>query len=421
MAEQSLVKLKKLTKRNFVTYAIIAFALVGMALGLFFLSQSSKNVVGVQLITSKGTLLIGRNKYNKRLSAWVSPMVGWFEKDGNPNFFYIKHKKDKASDKNWEIVWEWDELYKVGQKEPLIKFIPPQEEKDASIETLSALCANKKEASLSCQWNISNKIFIESLTKEYACVSDLSSEFYGGAHPIALRRFGSFELKQKKFMRLDDFISSSTVKDQLWTQLYSNIKGVLDQSLFNETASGLPNVDPLTEQNDNPNEKLGLQASPEQRLTALLNGQGYTFSPNVFCPIIRPEGPFLLFGFPHSEQVNRGLNFKAEALLNQPKLPKKVLRLFNDYRFTKAERDESTQMLSPDSKWKLGQRLNEVDVKTNKKKLTVILPEPEDSAEDLLGIFWIYRSPSLTTLEKFKFKELKLSKSQANIELGKYL
>jgi hypothetical protein len=119
--------------------------------------------------------------------------------------------------------------------------------------------------------------------------------------------------------------------------------------------------------------------------------------------------------------VNRGLNFKAEALLNQPKLPKKVLRLFNDYRFTKAERDESTQMLSPDSKWKLGQRLNEVDVRTDKKKLTVILPEPEDSAEDLLGIFWIYRSPSLTTLEKFKFKELKMPKQQAIIELGKYL
>ncbi len=387
-----------------------------LGIGFFFFNNSTKNIVGVQLVTSRGSVLIGRNKYNKRLSAWVSPQIGWFNKDGKANFFYVKHKKDKVAQKGWEIIWEWDELYKTGQREALIKFAPTSEEKDASIETLSSLCGKKNEVSLSCQWNISNRIFIEAITKDYMCISDLASEFYGGAHPIALRRFGSFDLKQKRFVRLDDFIPNANVKDQIWTQLHENIKNVLEQSIISENGMAAGGLDTLTAPEAAPDNE-----SPEQKLTALLNSQGYSFSPNVFCPIVRPEGPFLLFGFPHSEQVNRGLNYKAEAILNQPQLPKKVLKIFNDYRFTKADKEDSTKMLSPDTKWELSQKLNEVEVSFAKHNLHITLPEPEESSEELLGIFWIYKSPSIATLEKFKFKEIKLAKSQKAIELAKHL
>ena len=96
----------------------------------------------------------------------------------------------------------------------------------------------------------------------------------------------------------------------------------------------------------------------QQKLTGLLNSQGYTFSPNVFCPAIKPNGPFLLFGFPHSEQVNRGLNFRAETLLNQAKLPKKVIKLFEDYKFVHSEKDQSIKMMSKDSQWQILQNIN---------------------------------------------------------------
>jgi hypothetical protein len=419
----SLSHFKNLSKRDYIFYLSLLGAILLTVLGIFFwMGFGSQRIVGVQLVTSRGTAIVGRNKYNKHLSVWLSPQIGWFDKKGKPNFFYVKHKKDKASQKGWEIVWEWDELYQNGLREPLIKFVPLQEEKDASIETLTSLCGNKQEASLSCQWNITNRIYIEALTKDYMCISDLASEFYGGAHPIALRRFGSYDVQKRKFVRFDDFISDGNVKEQLWSQLHNNIKAVLDQSLFSSESNGMPagGVDSLTApegQSDSNN----ANASPEQRLTELLSSQGYTFSPNVFCPIVRPEGPFLLFGFPHSEQVNRGLNFKAEALLNQPKLPKKVLRLFSDYRFTKADKDESTRMLSPDSSWQLSQKLNEIIVKSSKKKVVLTLPEPEESSEELLGIFWIYQSPSIAKLEKFKFKEIKLAKTSNQIDLNKYV
>lgn len=412
---EQIVKLKE--KNNFVLISsLIALGVISLSFLLLWLGNSN-NIVGVQLLTSKGTVLIGRSKYSKKLTAWASPQIGLLAKDGKAHFFYIKHKKDKASQKNWEIIWEWDELYKIGEKDPLMRFVPTQEEKDASIETLSSLCGNKKEITLSCQWSISNRIFIEALTNEYMCLSDLASEFYGGAHPLALRRFGSFDLKKKKFVRFDELISDNQVKDLIWSQLYENIKVVLEQSLIGEGSVGgvdiiAPSEDLSNEENNNP---------PEQKLTSLLGSQGYAFSPNVFCPIVRPEGPFLLFGFPHSEQVNRGLNFKAEALLNQPQLPKKVLKLFSDYRFTKATNDESTKMLSPSSKWQIKQKLNEVQVSYDSKRLTLVLPESEEASEELIGIFWIYKSPNLTTLNKHKFKPIKLSKLQTQIDLNKVL
>lgn len=408
-------------------YTIIASSIFFVGLLCFgisyFLSLNPSKVVGVQIITSKGTALVGRNKYSKNLSVWVSPEIGWFEKSGKPTFFYLKHKKEKSAKDTWEIVWEWDELYKHGSKEAIVKFVPTQEEKDAAIETLNSLCSSKKEAALSCQWNVSNHIFIESLTSNYICLSDLASEFYGGAHPIALRRFGTFDFKNKKFVRFDDFIQDQSVKEQIWQQLYENIKAVSEQSLLTQAFSDtVPSggVDSLKAPEGslpaaNSNE------TPEQKLTALLNSQGYSFSPNVFCPAIRPDGPLLLFGFPHSEQVNRGLNFRAEAMLNQPKLPKKVLKLFSDYRFSKSDGIRQSELRSPDKGWKVSNGVEGIEVRNGKKKLTLALPEPIDSSEEILGIFWIYNSPNLSSLDEFKFKKVKMSNSTRIVHLAKLL
>jgi hypothetical protein len=411
-------------------FALAFLLIAGGALGYYFLNNSLNSIIGVQLMTSKGTLLIGNNKYNKQISIWKSPQTGWFEKDGKPNFFQVKTKKDKVSQKNWEIVWEWDEMYKVGSKEPLIQFARTQQDKEAAIDTLSSLCKDKNDESMSCNWNVTNKIFIEALTPRYLCVSDLSGEFYGGAHPIALRRFGTYDLTKKKFVRFSDLIPDAILKDQIWTQLHDNIKNVMDQSMISQddvsSLSLAGGVDTL----EDPTKMPGADAnanevvSPEQKLTSLLSSQGYSFSPNVFCPIVRPEGPALLFGFPHSEQVNRGLNFKAEALLNGYNLPKDVQKIFDDYRFAKSKNPKTSGVsviASPDSSWQISQKLGEVNVFNKENQLTVTLPKSsveEETSEDLLGVFWIYKSPSIASLGKYKFTEIKLPKGQNKISLN---
>lgn len=409
-------------RKQQILWSCALFLVCSTIIGLIIFNNSQNNIVGVQVVTSRGSVIIGRNKYSKQLNIWISRRLGWFDKEGKANFFYVKHKKDKASENGWEIVWEWDELYLDGKDKPLIKFAPTQEEKDQSIETLSSLCTGKENNQLSCQWSVSNKINLESITKKYICISDLASEFYGGAHPIALRRFGTYDVKTNKFVRFDELINSNEVKDKILLQLYQNISEILQNSFSSdsfaaENASG--GVDSLTgPAQDALNQAL---QSPQEKLTSLLNSQGYSFSPNVFCPTVRPDGPFLLFGFPHAEQVNRGLNFRAEVLLNQSKLPKKVLELFNDYKFSKPEEDGSVTLLTPDQSWKLTQNFNEIKVINKDRKVKLVIPEPVESNEDILGIFWIYKSPSISSLEKYKFRKLKTVKNGSKIEISNYL
>ena len=76
-------------------------------------------------------------------------------------------------------------------------------------------------------------------------------------------------------------------------------------------------------------------------------------------------------------------------------------------------------MFSPTNKWQLTQKLNEIEVSYNSQKLTFTLPESEELSEELIGIFWIYKSPSLATLEKYKFKPIKLAKLQTQVDLNK--
>ncbi len=379
-------------------------------------------MVGVQLVTSKGSVIIGRNKYSKNLDVWTSPRLGWFEKNGKPKFFHIEHKKNKSTHKFWEIVWEWDELYLNNEKEPLMKFAPSEEEKNASIETLSSLCNENNSSNFSCHWNISNKISLEALTKKFLCVSDLSSEFYGGAHPIALRRFGTYSIENKKFVRLDEFITDTATQKQIWLSLFKNINDVMQQSFFGSIGnvnSSKGGIDSLFAPSGNDLSKP--DQTSKEKLTSLLNSQGYTFSPNVFCPVIRAEGPFLLFGFPHSEQVNRGLNYRAEAILDQQNLPKNVLDLYSDYKFSKPGKDGSVSLLSKDLSWRLQQKRNKVSIKHKNKHLKLSLPETEESSEEILGIFWVYKSPSISYLEKNKFKKLKIASNQKLVDLSKYL
>ena len=400
---------------------LLVFGLLLYALFPHFIPFTPSEVVGVQILTPRGTVLVGRSGYAKNLDVWLSPEIGWFDKAGKPNFFHFKRKREKIARDNWEIVWEWDELYLHESKDALVKFAPTQEEKDSAIETLSSLCSNKSDLSLSCQWNVSNRIFIESLTDGYLCLSDLASEFYGGAHPIALRRFGTYDYKNKKFVRLDDFIQSDEVKNQIWKQLYENIQAVTSQTMLSDNlldtnSSGGVDLQQAPEGvQDNAQEN----ANPQHKLTGLLNSLGYTFNANVFCPAIRPDGPLLLFGFPHSEQVNRGLNFRAEALLNQPRLPQKVVNLFADYRFAKPEGSLGTILISPDRGWKVYNDLDGLVVQTKGKKLTLKLPESDESSEELLGIFWIYKSPNSPLLKELKFKKVSRVSSHRKLELAK--
>lgn len=385
----------------------------------FFNNGNVNKVIGVQIVTNKGSFLIGKdNRYAKSFSIWFSPLSGWFDREGKANFFEIKHKKEKLSKTAWEIVWEWDELYKIGEKSALIRFVPDQEQKDTAIETLSSLCSDRKENSPSCQWNISNHIFLEAFSQDFICVSDLQNEFYGGAHPIALRRFGTFDFINKKFVRFDEFISDSKIKEEIWSQLNENIKAILEQTMldnsFNNSVGGM---DTFT----GPANDSAKNQTSQQKLTGLLNSQGYTFSPNVFCPAIKPNGPFLLFGFPHSEQVNRGLNFRAETLLNQAKLPKKVIKLFEDYKFVHSEKDQSIKMMSKDSQWQILQNISNLEIVNKTNKIKLVLPDSEDSTEQILGIFWIYKSPNLEELKAKKFTKIQISQNQKIVNLNKIL
>jgi hypothetical protein len=379
--------------------------LVGVFSAFFFLDGSNKQVVGLQIVTSKGTYLVGQNKYGKTMSLWKSPSIGWFDENARPSFYKIKHKNSKYAQNGWEVNWEWDELYKVGSREAILKFAPTEEEKNSAIDTLSELCSSKDASSTSCQWSVNNKIIIEGLSKNFLCISDTASEFYGGAHPISLRRFRTYDLEKKQFIRFHDLIQDSEVKEQIWSQLHENIKQVIDQSLYSgASTNALGGVDTFI---NTPPENNSSNETSEQKLASLVGSQGYTFTPNVFCPAIKPNGPFLLFGFPHSEQVNRGLNFKAEVLLNQPKLPKKLMKLFDDFKFVSTKANTDLMATSKDGKWSIESEVETIKIKHLNQNFSITLPSSPQGSEELLGMFWIYKSPSIAELEKFGFKKVK--------------
>ena len=69
----------------------------------------------------------------------------------------------------------------------------------------------------------------------------------------------------------------------------------------------------------------------------------------------------------------------------------------------------------------VSQKLGEVNVFNKENQLTVTLPKSsveEETSEDLLGVFWIYKSPSIASLGKYKFAEIKLPKGQSKISLN---
>ncbi|MDX1917827.1 MAG: hypothetical protein SFT81_01610 [Candidatus Caenarcaniphilales bacterium] len=400
-----------------------ALALVGT---IFFwlrgsVFQEGRKVVGVQLITSKGTLLVGSNRFTHDLAVYHSPYKGWFDGQGRGNFFEIKSKKSKIIKPTWEVTWEWDELYKVGQKEALIQNSPLPEDKEAAIQTLRSLCKNSETESYSCNWNISKRLQIEGITPNYLCIVRSSGEFYGGAHPIAQRSLRTFDWLKKNFVDVDELLPNPLFKETIWEELYRNIREFESHNLTNSLPPN-PTANSLPPMQGYESSLLMTGESAEEKVEALLNDRGYSFNQDALCPIIRPDGLYLLFGFPHAEQINRGLNYRAEVNLENLELSNPLKKLYRDYLFSKPEHDVSVYLNSPGLHWQVTQKLNHVEVIHKKKSLELVLPELKDeNSEDLLGVFWIYRSPTPTELEKFKFKNIPSPQKGKTLNLAKFL
>jgi len=388
-------------KRFWLVTALLCLILV-LILGFFVYWRASSNhkIVGVQIITSKGAVLIGRDKHTHKTAVWYSPLTGYFDSNGLGHFFEIKSQKEEKNSNNWSIKWQWDELYEIGKNEALIDLSFP--DKETSIETLEEMCRKDTEEGLSCQWNEKSSLEIQGLGGDFLCVSEISEQFYGGAHPLERKSFGNLSLSTQKAKTFKEVIPSQEDRDMIFLRLRDQI--VRDWSQFL-----LPGQD-----------------SSDKDLEQLLNDMGYKLDANAFCPMIRPEGIFLVFGFSHLDQNNRGLNFKMGVALDKEEIQHSSLKnLAKRYLFDLDKQGISTEVHPSDGSWAVSQNINEISVhsQTYNVLISLILPPTEESLnDDLLGIYWIHSSPNQAGLKKYHFKKIDPKKYKAKkLDLNKVL
>ncbi|HEY9886472.1 MAG TPA: hypothetical protein V6C96_04350, partial [Vampirovibrionales bacterium] len=385
--QENIVKIFSYVKQSKVSVFIsIALALVLMA-GVFFYTQTlSQKVLGVQILTSKGTFLVGLDKYSKSLQAWFSPSQGYFEKNKQPFFLEIKNKKDKISNNNWEVEWEWSEVYKSGETKPLLNFKPKQEDLDLAVETLSSWCSSNKDKQPSCQWSISQTAEIASMVKGFVGLIISRNEFYGGAHPIAIKKLTTYSTEDWKPVRFEEIFKTEEAQNELFTNLNLRIQELFDQSNFsfaNENNPQIGGMD-LFDLKEIQSET-GLSDNPRENIEQMLVSQGFSFAPNAFAPALVNAKPGLIFAFPHSEQVNRGLNYKTDLPFDQLNIPDKLNKSFKNYKFSKDSLDN--QFSSKDSKWSVTQDINLLEVHVNNK--TFSLPKSVEGQDiEVEGVFW---------------------------------
>ena len=396
------------------TVFIVLNLLVFLIFLSFFLSPGKKTS-GVQIVTSKGTLLIGRDKVSKKIVAWFSPQIGNFDSGANSKFFQIEAAEDQEKTSDWGISWKWQNLNKktaVTQKEVLLDFEPRQKEKEASVDVLSQLCQKNKKQS--CYWEVDQQIELLGINQSYLCVSELKNSFQGGAHPISLKNLKTLDFQGRR-LRFSQLIPIAQEQEELLRKLYYKIK--LNDQNFSQDIWGSEES-----RENSKEEKWGLTESIESiedRLYRLLDAKGYEFNVDNFCFLLKPRGLFLLFGFSHSKQVNRGLIFSTLIELGKrEQLPEKLRRLFEEYQFSGGLKERA--LVSSDKIWQfkeLSRNLFEVSYLKNS-NLKINLGESTDKP-DFLGFFWLKESPNLNSLRKNKFQEIEIS-SNREISLYKY-
>jgi|GEM_PF-3344669 len=393
-----------LKNKKRVTFVLLNLLLFAFGFILFF--QFEQKIFGLQIVTSQGTLLIGKDKISKNHSAWFSKQIGSFDSLAKPNFFEIKSFKDSEDSKNWEIKWKWQKLIRKtsqNNSESILNFEPTRKEKEFSVDVLSQLCS--RDNGPNCHWDIEHQIALEGLHRKYICVSELKNSFQGGAHPISLKSLKTIDLNGKQ-IRFSNFISDEKERKQIFKKLYENIE-FSDQDFYWAE-------DP---ENKRGNQYLDLE-SVEDSLHTLLDSKGYEFNPDSFCPIVKTNGLFLFFGFSHSKQVNKGSIFSAFVEIDQQDdFPGEIKELFEEYKFLPSQTEK--KLVSPDKKWQIVKSSeNSLEItqfdKQNKQKTKINLRDSK-----ILGIFWLKKSPSVFSLEENKFQEVEIPDDR-EIVLNKY-
>ncbi len=394
----------QITRKKFFIFLLIISIILFFIFKIF--TTKKDEIIGVQILTSKGTVIVGRQASSKKLMVWWSPYIGYFKKDASPDFFKINHKRENKTNNNGEINWEWDELYKTNPEKLLLSLKP--EDKNISTENFIKICAEQNKDKLSCQWNIRRTFVLEALSNNYLCFSELANDFYGGAHPLLKRSFRNLNLNTMKEETFDELFKDEEIKNEILNELYQNLK-LNSKALTEENQEN--NIQ--TEENKEATNKIN---NIENNIKEALASQGYEFIKDAFCPVIKPEGIFLVFSFSQPEQANRSLNFKSEVLLNEKNLPKSLSKLFDEFKFSQASEDYSTKMYSKDKNWQISQNLEQLSITHHQHIITLNLPQ-NNVSEDFIGIFWIYKSPNKYYLDKYKFKEYKSKNMIEPIEL----
>lgn len=395
-------------KKNLYIYGGISIVVV-LLLVFFLISLGSgklKKTLGVQIITSEGTVFLGRNKYSKELSAWYSPLVGFFNSRSYPVFFgeeehVENYESQSSSDSEWSLDLRWVDLTVNDQDIPFLNLKP--QEIELSQEVLEESCVDEKARALGCEWDVFNDFEYRFISSDYLCVTLFSRKDYGGAHPIYDIRYQGIDLSKKQPLDVWSlFPEESNSRMQVYQKLYTNVQlqFLTDGKQLIKSSEGLS------------------ETELKSKITAVLSSVGYKFNEDNVCLLVQPAGPQLLFGFsPVVQAKQKKALLEMEVALGQVDVPSEVRSYYHDKQFLKGANDLWSKVVSPDEKWRIAQSGASLEVSFHDKKKMLTLPQGDFERAEVLGIVWVYKSPSLLSLNKYKFREIKLKKGQP-IELN---
>lgn len=347
--------------------------------------SNNTKVSGVQILTSQGSVLVGNNKYTKSLDLWLNDSFVFYDKQGKAQSLEIKKIKDKkASEPAWSINKDKSKLLKNNKT----LYSPQEKVSQALLESnIKKLCAeNISLSNKSCHWNFKHDLNILSVNNRFVCLQQNSLKELGGNKTLRQNKLINLDWRIGQETPLKSLFKHQELKDEILNQLYENLR--------------------LELANDINSNSVGESAEIEQKLKLLLKENNFKYSLDNLCVQVKTNAPYLIFGFPVLNNQSKDI-LVSKVLLTQDKLPKNIINLYRDFEFKQSENSLWRTMNSPDNKWSIAQNLDQVFVQNNitGKKLTLNIPANYTSQDEILGIFWIVKAPSLDSLGKNNYKK----------------
>lgn len=389
--------LKKINKKSLLILLILFLVLITAVFWAYnnLLNKSSNNsqksVSGVQIITTKGSILVGNNKYTKSLDLWLNQNNIFFDSTtGKPVLLNItKNTTKKESLPAWSINKNTSKLTNKNNT------LYTQQEKvsQALLESnIKKICAeNISIENKSCHWNFQHDLNILNINNKFVCLQEHSLKELGGNKVLVKNKLINFDWQNNQQVSLKNLFKHKELKEEILNQLYENLK--LELSSDSSSAASSSNI--------------------EAKLKTLLKNNSYKYSLDNLCVQIKTNAPYLVFGFAPVHNSDKNILI-SKILLTQDKLPKNIINLYKDFKFEQKENSLWRTMNSPDNNWSIAQNLDQIFIEHNNTnhKLTLNIPANYTNQDEILGIFWITKSPSLDKLEKNNYKKQEYKKEE---------